>query len=701
MDDEELLSLVADERKQSIGFNHDEELSSERQRALQYAKGEMKDMPTLFNRSKAVSTDIADAVETVLPDLMEIFTGGDDVAVFQPQGQDDEDKAKQETDYVNHVVFQENEGFLALYSIVKDALTVKTGIAKWWWEERPTCDEQKFQDQDEDTVKVIAQEQEGEIVDLVRDEQTGLYAFTLRNEGKDGTLKIKAVPPEDFTVARDTVSLRETTYCAMRSRPRAQDLIRDGYEQDKVDKLPASTRTGGDGVEEARDTAAEHDVQPTNSSKLRIVEVVEHYIRIDDTIWRVLTGDNEAVLIDKTEVDAIPFAAITPYLIPHRFYGQSIADKLFEIQRIKTALMRMFLDSGYFAMNQRFEVSEDASNDFTITDLLRNEPGVPVRSRTGEAVRPIMAGSINFPALEALEYMSTVSEQRTGVVRNAQGLNPDTLHDTAKGAMALMGAAQKRIRLVARIFAETGLKDLFLGVHATLRQHATKAATVRLRGKWVEVDPSTWGMRKDMSIELGVGAGGREHELIMMGQASQAMEQIVTMQGGPTGPIVTEANVYAFAKRMFERGFGFKSADAYLSDPTQAQAAPQQPPPPDPKMAEVQGRLQLAKDEQDVRLSMDQKKAQDDAALGRYKADLEHQRATVKQASDIELKRQTVQAEIDLKGQQLAAEMALKEKQMAGQHVLATQQAEHGAAMKEREVSAAIGEPVQPGGEPG
>src|SRR5205807_4251155 len=101
----------------------------------------------------------------------------------------------------------------------------------------------------------------------------------------------------------------------------------------------------------------------------------------------------------------------------------------------------------------------DRINESTIGDLLRNEPGVPIRSRTGDAIRPVTAGALGFDAFGALEYFSTVAESRTGIVRNAQGLNPDTLHDTAKGAIALMGNAQQRERLIARIYAETGNKD--------------------------------------------------------------------------------------------------------------------------------------------------------------------------------------------------------------------------------------------------
>lgn len=623
--DEDFLRIVADERRASLGFDNDEDLSDARELALEYYKGEMSDVVTLKNRSQVVSTDVADAVETILPDLVEIFTG-DEIASFNPTGEEDEEAAAQETDYLNHVVFSENDGFMCLYTMFKDALITKTGVLKFWWEDYENVEEDEFTGKT--TEEALYAQQFGEIVKAEQDE-AGLWSFTLRRVDKGGCAKIEAVPPEDFTVGRDTVSLRNATYAAHRSRPRAQQLIDQGYDAKLIEGLPAYGEVDNS-LQQARDTAGEHDEQYGYTNPMRLVEIVDHYIRIDadgdgkSELWRVVTGGNESVLIEKEQVEVMPFAAVTPFVVTHRFYGLSVADRLMEVQRIKTALTRMALDAGYFSLNQRMEVAADRANQFTIPDLLRNEPGVPIRSRTGDAVRPVSAGGLNFDPYAALEYFSTVSESRTGIVRNAQGLNPDTLHDTAKGAQALMSAAQKRVRMIARLFAETGVKDLFLGLHTLIRKHATKAQKVRLRNKWTEIDPTSWGARKDMTIEIGVGAGGKEQEALMLREGLAALMQVVQLQGGVSGPFVTPENAHAYLKRFFERGLGFKNADPFISDPGEAQ--PQEPP-PDPKMVEVQQKMQLEQ---------------------------------AKLEADITLKREQMQAEIQLKREQMAIEAQLK-----------------------------------------
>lgn len=676
MDDEDLLAILADERKRSIGFDHDSELSGEREKALNYIKGEMTDVPSMPNRSKAVSTDVSDAIETLLPDLVEIFTGGDDVATFIPRGPEDEQAAKQETDYLQYVVFQENDGFLNLYTLFKDALTVKTGVAKFWWKEGDE-ETETLEGKTRDEVALLAHNSELISYEPAKDQPDEpvlgpdgqplqLYDVVVKKPGSDGRVCIKAFPPEDFTVAPDTVLLSEATYCAARYRPRAQELIAQGISRDIVDQLPAYGTPHDDSISQARDEAGESDNPRGGGIRdMRQVEILEHFVRLEEggklQLWRVVTGGGETVLIEKERVSRVQFAAITPYVITHRFYGRSVADLLMDLQRINTAITRGYLDSIYFALNQRLEVDMGGANEFTISDLLRNEPGVPIRVNRAGAVTPIQAGGAGFNGLEALEYFQTKAEQRTGIVRNAQGLNPDTLHETAQGAMALIAASQKRVRLIARIFAETGIKDLFLGVHALLREHASQQVQVRLRGNWTPVDPSTWGNRADMSIEIGVGSGGKQAELQQITAEMNVVKEIITLQGGE-GPIVTWANLYALAKRFFEKG-GCKAPEAYLSDPSSQemqqvqQAKAQQP---NPELMKVQAQIQGDQAKAQASAQIEQMKAQAKMQLDQQSAQHDLQLQAQRNQLDLELAQRKHDAEWQLKQQEAALTAQLK-----------------------------------------
>ena len=147
MEEKELLNLLTAQREAAIGFDQDRELNEDRARALDYYKGlhegyVKKDLPVSGNsRSRVVTSEVADMVETSLPDLMEIFTNGDDVLTFRPVGDEDEDSAEQESDYVRHVFFNENDGWMLLYNAFKDALISKTGIFKFYWDIDPEYEE--------------------------------------------------------------------------------------------------------------------------------------------------------------------------------------------------------------------------------------------------------------------------------------------------------------------------------------------------------------------------------------------------------------------------------------------------------------------------------------------------------------------------------------------------------------------------------
>lgn len=693
--DEEILKIVGEERKRSIGFGEGDsgELQAQRERALKYAKGEMSDIPALPNRSAVVDTAIADAIETVLPDVMEVFVGGEDVATFVPEGEDDEDKAQEETEFVQHVVFTENPGFLILYSAIKDALLTRTGIVGWWWEEEEGSDPvTEAPAEAAPMLQAIAQQQGMELEAEAREDGT----VALTTPSLHGKVCIKAYPSEDFTVSTDTVWLPEATYCAVRARARVQDLIARGIDADKARELKPYARKDNT-VSQARDEADESQITVDGATgDLREVEVRDHYIRLADgdgklSIWRVTTDSEETMLLDKEEVEQIPFAAFTPYIVPHRFHGESVADKLIEVQRIKTVLLRMLLDSGYFALNQRTVVDMTRAGEFTISDLLNNTPGMPIRVQGEGAVMPMVAGALNFDVLSAMEFVSTIAEQRSGIVRNAQGLNPDTLHDTAKGAMALIQAAQKRVRMIARVFAETGVRDLFIGVHRLLRSGYSdehKPASFRRGGKWSEVKPHQWPERCAMAVHVGVGSAGREHDMMIATQRLELIERVLA--SGELGSMVLDPSNVHNALIAWETSTGNKGADRYWSDP---KSKPPPEPKPDPEMMKAQGQLQIKQAETQANLQMKAQEGQQKAQLDAAQGQRDHELAMTRLQMEMDLKREQIGAELQLKREQLQAELALK-RELGFAQAAVTREVGHA------KVSASTSE-VEPGGEPG
>lgn len=693
MNEETLLGILQDEKRRSIGFDLDEQLAEDREKALEYYKGEMRDVPTQPNRSKAVSTDVADTVEIVLPDVIEIFTGGEDVAAFKPVGPEDEEASKQETEYVNHVFFEQNPGFLNLYSAIKDACIEREGVLTWWWEDGEVCEEEF---EGKNAIELVSAQERGELVDV---EQVGedLYSFKLRYQ-KPGKACVASIAPTDFTAAPEvTTDLQAATYCATRERVRAQELIRRGYDRDKVDQLQAYA-SPDDELDQARDRADEsEETKSGGNGDLRMVEVVQHFIRLLDEetgklkLWRVVTGNDEHVILHMEEVERIRVALLTPYIVPHRRVGESVADKMMEIQKIKTVLWRMLLDSGYFALNQRHEVAMSMANEWTISDLLRNEPNMPVRVAQAGAVKPLTAGGLNFDAFAALEQASVMGELRSGIARNAQGLNPETLHDTKAGMEKLFMAAQRRVRLIARIFAETGVKDAFLGLHAMLRKYANAATKARLSGGWVDVDPTSWGERNDMTIEIGLGASGREAEQMALGGVLGVSKELIQLQGGVDGPFINRQNVHNTLTR-FARASGVKTPELHFMDPAEA---PPTPPKPDPEMEKAKAQMMLEQEKAKGQLQLKAQEGEVNAALQQRKAEQDFELKRLELEAKLSMEREQIAAELQLKREQLAAEIELKRELGYAQAQVARE-----TGMAKAQASTATSG-VEPGGEPG
>ena len=158
MSNSDLKTMLATEKADALAAISAARLAEERADAMDYYLGNMKkDMPAQEGRSRAVSTDVADTVEGLMPHLMDIFAGSDEVVRFEPVGPEDEDAAAQETDYVNHVFMQQNPGFMILYSFIKDALLSKVGVVKVWWEEREEESRETYYDLTEEQFALLAQ----------------------------------------------------------------------------------------------------------------------------------------------------------------------------------------------------------------------------------------------------------------------------------------------------------------------------------------------------------------------------------------------------------------------------------------------------------------------------------------------------------------------------------------------------------------
>jgi hypothetical protein len=638
-----LKALLAAEKADTLSVSTDK-LSGERSRALDYYNSDVSaDMPVAEGRSSAVSSDVLDTIEGLMPSLMEIFTGGDEVVKFEPVGQEDEAAAEQETDYVNHVFMQKNPGFLVLYSFIKDALLSKIGVVKVFWHEYEKEERETYLDQPDDVFAALVANPDVEIVEHTeRDielppemmaampmppEGMGkLHDVTLVQRKTVGCAKAEAVPPEEFGISKRARSIAESHYCYHEVIKTQSELIEDGYDEAQVDTLP-SAGLSNEQEELSRNSVEEGDTEANSVNRaMRPIKVVEHYVKMDydgtgPRLYKATTGGDESEVLKKDgkldvePFDVMPFAAMTPVIITHRFFGKSIADLVMDIQRIKTALIRSLLDNVYLLNNQRVEVPETHAHDRTLDDLLVNRPGGIVRTKMPGGIIPIPNQPLGTAIYPAIEYMDATREWRTGVTRQGQGLNPDSLQNIGERAVLdQASSARAKTKLIARIFAETGIRDMFSLLHQVIRKNDDKQNTVRLRNKWVQVDPRQWKTRDDMTINVGLGTGTKEQELMFLMQLLQIQEKAIMIPGQN---LVKPKNIYNTTAKVVDR-MGLKSVEPYFSDP-EAPDNPPPPPQPDPETMKLQMQAQLDEKADQRKAQIEQVQAQSDIATNQQK----------------------------------------------------------------------------------
>lgn len=623
---DEWKAIVKNELESSVGFAQNGELENDRETAMKAIRGD-NGIPHEENRSGVNDTCIDEAIETILPDLMEIFTGGDDVAAFDPMSPDDVEAAQQETMAVVHTFMEENDGFTNLYDYIKGALSLKTGVLKVTWQEEKVETKRIIRDvlPEQADMLVANAEQNGQVATIRED-----GVVELIEPRDDSRVMITAIPPEDFGVAQDTIELKDATYCVQRTRERLQDVAARGYRQDQLMRMQNDVRED--------DEVSRNTVEPDGQIRtgagarvgLRTVEVHEHYVRlaldgeIKTRIFQVVTDGSGNHLLSVEEVDRIPFAAGTPYRNAHRFYGFSLADKLLETQKIKTSLMRMLLDDGYYSVNNLRYVDPDMMTDDTYDALDDPSPGTFIPIKGGRnSIGSIERAGLGFNVLEASEFISVQGEQRSGVRRADAGVKADTLHETKGGVDRLLSEAQKRTRLIARLLA-VGVRDAYLLTHDLLRSNG-RASAMRINEDFVNIDPTSWGFRRDAKIKIAVGSGGREERLAFLESILDKQQQIVMAQGGTSGPIVYADDVHA-ALEDYVKAAGLTKG-RYFADPkTFTPPEPQE----DPQVTIEREKMGLEREKMANNMAIKQMEAQIKAQVEQVRVQNEREIAEIK-----------------------------------------------------------------------
>lgn len=561
-------------------------------------------------RSSFVSSDVADAIEAILPDVMDVFTASEDLLEFNPVGHEDEAGAKQETKAVSHVFWQENPGFENLYTWIKEGLIQQNSYVAYGWVEKQRVSIEAYEDlAPEELISVLSDL--GEDYEIkkssgfeVGTDEFGEDAITFDGERidvkvrcvkKNKRFEIDPFPQEDFFITPRwaKIALDGVPLCARRHRDKTrEDLLSMGFTEESIEGL-----TQGNADEEESD--ARHHTQDLDESESTrdLYEVYQVWanLDVDDDdvaelveIWCTQDGTKflERDGAEYEEVTGVNIAALTPYIMPHRHVGRSVTEQVDDIQRVNTVLLRSLFDNMYATNYGRPYFDENMAGEQTYDDLLNPAHGSPVRSG-GADINWYTPPSVAPTVLPVLEKMDNMKEQRVGATRYNQGLDSESLNKTKGGMQMIMNASQKKAKLVARTIAETGLRQLFLGMHRELRSGPVKEMSMKLSGQWVPVQPNTWKHRSDMTVSIGMGRGDRDETRAGLSALGQIQRELMSSPHPILSQMAGPEQIWNTVSRVAGT-FGIHNLEPFLKNPATIQPPPPQPQQPDPIMIAAQ-----------------------------------------------------------------------------------------------------------------
>lgn len=729
MTDDILKGIVAREISSALDWS-ETTLSAKRIRAMEYLRGEMKDTPAEKGRSSVTSTDVADTIGWMLPGIIRVFTASDQMVMCEPSQPSDEEFCEQASDGLNYVFWKENNGYKILYDATHDSLALANGILKQYWDKTPKTDvshhtglteEDLMLLVEDDDIEVLAHSETQEMVE--QQDETGQTMFVpvtshdvkIKRTLRKGHICAMAIPPEDFMIDAQATSLETARFTGHRQDKTRSQLIEMGFDRDTVMSLGSGGLLDDEAERFARRGVVDESDQSADES-MRIVELNECYMKLDVDgdgvaemvqVWYAGSKGAGTILDWSVWEDEHPFTDVPCDPVPHQWEARSVFDETADIQRIKTVLQRQSLDNIYHVNAAQTEIEEGQiiNMDELMTPTFG---GVIIRKKGTPQTIPHVVPFIADKSFAAIQYFDEVIEKRTGVSRSTMALDPETLQNqTATANQNQKDAAYSQVELVARNQAELGWKPFFKKMLKLLIKHQDQPRTIRLRDKWVQMDPRQWNADMDVTINVGLGTGSRDRDIAMLNNVLG--QQIALADRFATGGLMEQAlamlpKIVATMTKIAESS-GLKSPEQYYPKfdeqtmQSMAKTLQDRASQPDPKVQMEQAKMQADQQNQQAQLQMEMEKSQAQMAMEQEKNQQDNAMKAQQMQIDAQLKREQLQMEMDLKREQLVAELQLKREQMAAELELKREMGYVGGLAKVG--SAAVSSSVHPGGEPG
>jgi hypothetical protein len=554
-------------------------------------------------KSKFTTREVLEAVEWAMPSIMKVFTSNERAVVFEPENQDDEVSAEQETDIANYFIQVENNGFSFMYNWSKDMLMFPNGYIKTYPEKVKKVTTKKLTGLTEFDLAQITENPNAEITEVEAETkfvegfgQIQTFDLTVKYTTEDTKICIDNLPPEEVLISDDWqhVILDGCPFVAHRVKKSVSELVQMGYDADDLyalgdtdDNTFNSEKTNRNFYEEENPDAGDEGEEQGASKRLWVHEISCLYDFDGDDIAErrrvVMIGDQ---IFENEEDEFFGMVSCASIIIPHKHICMSLVEAVSDLQLLSTVLTRQMLDNVYQMTDKRHFINEDAMlEDGETTDSYLDPESrlIPVRGDPNGAVAPEVTSPITQELLAVIQNTKDQTKLRTGVAPELS-LDANTLRQsTAEAFQSALGEVNQRLDLLIRTIAEIGYSTLMKKIHYLIRHHINTRSSVKIRGEWVQFDPTTWKERTKTRVRVGLGHNSNQAEM-------QLRMELLSLQEKALGQNLTDVGkIYNNIKRLVEVA-GLGSANSYFIDPTKpvgtdpqtGEPIPWQPPQPGP-----------------------------------------------------------------------------------------------------------------------
>ena len=532
--------------------------------------------PILSKTSSLVSTDVADTIEWALPSLMKVFTGSDEVITIQGVTEEDDQNAEVMQSLLVYQLQRQNKFFPILYNWMKDALITGMGIIKCYWERTEGYTPETAQ-LNADALKLLTQTGV-EITSVEGPDIMGDFTVTWNSPYYiKNSPKLENILVSEFLYSPDAKNLEDANFVAHRKkvtmshlRQKEREGIYANVDMVHPDSGPVSWIT-----DQVEDVIGDHYTPLHNNQQDKAreeVTIYECYTKIDfnnDGILEdmIITIAGDVILrAEPNYMGRHPFFSISPTKDPHRIWvKRSYAELIGELQDMKVALTRQIVQNIALTNDPKMILAEDSINISDYIEgrkVIRKKPG----SSMGDVAMAMPVNQLSPQTFQFLEYLEGQKENRTGITRYNQGLDANSLNKTATGISAILGQSAQRLELVARMFAETGISELFRFMVSLNQKFVDQETVVRLTNKQLRISPDDLNGNFDLVVNAGISISTKESTIMTLQTMLTALMQ--TQASGI--PIVTPQNIYNLFKKWIESA-GFKNYNDYVTDPAVVQ----------------------------------------------------------------------------------------------------------------------------------